>query len=119
MPNRLVTFDPLPPAEPAQPAADRRLSGDPRQQVWNVYSDPGAQFHAGRWASTPGAWRVRYSEHEFCHLLRGSLRIVGADGEAWNFGPGDSFVVPAGFEGTWEVLEDAEKLYAIFEPAAT
>lgn len=118
MPNRLVTFDPLPPAESTQPAADRRLSGDPRQRVWNVYSDAGAQFHAGLWASTPGAWRVRYSEHEFCHLLRGALRIVGADGETWNFRPGDSFVVPAGFEGTWEVLEEAEKLYAIFEPAA-
>ena len=50
--------------------------------------------------------------------MRGALRIVGADGETWNFRPGDSFVVPAGFEGTWEVLEEAEKLYAIFEPAA-
>ena len=34
------------------------------------------------------------------------------------FGPGDCFVVPAGFEGLWEVLEDARKFYAIFEPAA-
>jgi uncharacterized cupin superfamily protein len=26
--------------------------------------------------------------------------------------------VPAGFEGLWEVLEDARKFYAIYEPRA-
>ena len=29
--------------------------------------------------------------------------------------PGAGFVVPAGFEGTWEVLEECTKFYAIFE----
>jgi hypothetical protein len=46
------------------------------------------------------------------------MRIVSGAGDEWTFGAGDSFVVPAGFEGTWEVLEDAVKLYAIFEPPA-
>ena len=31
---------------------------------------------------------------------------------------GDSFVVPSGFGGSWEVLEDCRKLYAIFEAGA-
>ena len=117
MPPRPGTFGPLPPAEPSQPAADRLLAGDPRQQVWNVYADTSGQFFAGRWASSPGRWRIRYGEHEFCHLLRGRVRIESVDGEQWHFGPGESFVVPAGFEGTWEVLEDTVKLYAIFEAA--
>jgi uncharacterized cupin superfamily protein len=30
---------------------------------------------------------------------------------------GDTFVIPAGFVGTWEVLEDCRKIYAIFERA--
>jgi uncharacterized cupin superfamily protein len=59
---------------------------------------------------------VRYSEHEFCHVLAGRMRIQSPDGSEWTFGAGDSFVVPAGFEGVWEVLEDSVKLYAIFEP---
>ena len=33
-----------------------------------------------------------------------------------DFGPGDCFVVPAGFRGVWEVLEPARKFYAIYEP---
>jgi uncharacterized cupin superfamily protein len=72
MPIRLVTFDEWPEPEQTEPAADRRLRGDPRQQIWNLYGVAG-----------------------------------------------DSFVVPAEFEGTWEVLEPAVKLYAIFEPGAT
>ena len=36
-------------------------------------------------------------------------------GERWEFGPGMGFVVPSGFEGTWEVLETCTKFYAIFE----
>lgn len=49
-------------------------------------------------------------------MLSGRMRIASQDGSAWTFAAGDSFVVPAGFEGTWEVLEAAVKLYAIFEP---
>ncbi len=116
MPPRLVTFDVLPEPETVQPAAVGLLRGDPRQQVWNLHGGAGDRFFAGRWASTAGAWRVRYSEHEFCHVLSGRMRIVSLDGSEWTFGAGDSFVVPAGFEGTWEVLEAAVKLYAIFEP---
>ena len=28
---------------------------------------------------------------------------------------GDNFVIPAGFEGTWETIEPASKYYVIFE----
>jgi uncharacterized cupin superfamily protein len=28
-------------------------------------------------------------------------------------------VIPAGFTGTWEVLEPTAKLYVIYEPAAS
>jgi uncharacterized cupin superfamily protein len=45
------------------------------------------------------------------------VRIVGDDGSESVFGAGDSFVIPAGFTGIWEVLEPARKLYAVYEPA--
>ena len=61
---------------------------------------------------------MRYTEHEFCHLLAGRVRLVDAAGIEAMFGPGESFVIPAGFEGLWEVLEPARKLYAVYEPAA-
>jgi len=101
---------------PFEPA--KLLAGAPRATVDNRYSDPSQQFHCGTWASTPGRWKVRYTEHEFCYLLSGRVRLVSSDGVAVEFGPGDAFVVPAGFSGTWETLESARKHYAIFEKGA-
>ena len=74
------------------------------------------QFFAGRWAATRGKWRVRYTENELCVMTAGRVTITSDSGERASFGPGDAFVVPAGFAGTWEVLEDCAKIYAIFEP---
>lgn len=96
----------------------RVVDGQPRQAVANAWSDPSEAFHCGVWAGGPGAWRVRYTEHEFCHVLSGALRIGNDQGASWTFVAGDSFVVPAGFSGTWEVLEETEKLYAIFDASA-
>jgi len=59
---------------------------------------------------------VRYTENEFCHLTAGRLIVIADTGERHEFAAGDSFVIPAGFAGTWEVVEDCSKLYAIFEP---
>jgi uncharacterized protein len=103
-------------AETSEPAADCRLGGHPVHSVRNLYADPTAQFFAGTWSSTVGRWRVRYTEHEFCQLTRGRIRIESDAGRSWELGPGDSFIVPAGFTGVWDVLEPAEKMYVIFEP---
>ena len=66
-------------------------------------------------APADGKWRVRYTENELCVITAGRVVIEREAGERTTFGPGDAFVVPAGFTGTWEVLEDCSKVYAIFE----
>lgn len=104
-------------AEESAPAAERVLHGAPRTAVQNHFSDPSAQFFAGTWSSSVGKWRVSYTEHEFCHLLEGRVVLAADDGREWRFGPGDAWVIPAGFSGTWETVEPAKKRYAIFEPA--
>lgn len=96
-------------------APERLLSGTPEQKVANFFSDTTGQFHCGVWESSPGKWKVRYTENEFCYLTAGKIRISDADGRSKSFGPGASFVIPAGFEGEWEVIESARKLYVIFE----
>jgi len=115
---RIVSLqDPLDP-ESSSPAAERVVEGHSKHLIANYYVDPTQQFFAGRWSGTKGAWRVRYTETEFCHLLAGRVRLTSTDGVTQEFGVGDSFVVPAGFEGTWTVLEDCTKVYALFEVAA-
>lgn len=101
--------------EASGPPPDRLIAGNPVQSVQNVFTDPTGQFFVGTWSSTPGTWRIRYTESEFCHLLAGSVRLTDTQGTSWTFAAGASFVVPAGFAGTWEVIEPARKLYAIFE----
>jgi uncharacterized protein len=116
MPADITVFGESVDTEIITPPADRLLEGNPEQLVQNYFADPTAQFFAGRWSSTRGKWLVRYTENEFCHITAGRVRIVSRDGRALTFGTGDSFVIPAGFEGSWEVLEDCAKLYAIFQP---
>lgn len=118
MSSEIVSFEKMPPAESSTPAAERLIAGNPVQQISNAYAEASGQFFAGRWSSTPGIWRVRYTEHEFCHMLAGRVRIVSEAGTATEFVAGQSFVVPAGFAGTWEVIEATTKLYAVFEGKA-
>lgn len=101
--------------DPSKPAADRLLAGDPQQTIANYFSDSTGQFFAGIWSSTVGKWRIRYSESEFCCLTKGRVALANTGGERWEFRVGQAFVVPAGFEGSWEVIEDCTKFYAIFE----
>jgi uncharacterized cupin superfamily protein len=101
--------------EVSVPAADRLISGNPQLQVRNFFADDSQQFFAGRWSASRGKWRIRYTENELCVMTSGRVVLESASGERSSFGPGDAFVVPAGFVGTWEVIEDCSKVYAIFE----
>lgn len=117
MSTPIVRLDGNPAPDVSEPPADRLLAGTPELRVQNYYTDGSQQFFAGRWAATRGKWRVRYTENELCVMTAGRVVITSDAGEGHSFGPGDAFVVPAGFSGTWEVLEDCAKIYAIFEPA--
>jgi hypothetical protein len=99
-------------------ASGKLIAGNPSQGVANLFSDPGAQFHCGIWEAEPAEWRVSYSEHEYCLMLEGRILIRADDGAETLVVAGDSFVVPAGFSGTWQVLEKARKVYVIYEPKA-
>lgn len=113
--SEIVNFKPLPAAIESAPAPENLLRGEPRQQICNVLSSSDGRFHVGQWASGVGTWRVHYAEYELCHLLEGSVRITPEQGEGRVYGPGDTFVMPSGFLGTWEVIEPCRKIYAIYE----
>lgn len=117
MSKALLMFSELTtPAEALRPSAERILAGDPAQTLRNHYSDPGAHFHCGEWTGAPGKWKVSYSEEEFCFVTRGRVLITDARGHVSDVRAGEAFVVPAGFEGVWEVLEAVHKYYVIYEP---
>ena len=102
-----------PPIENSKPG--NIVAGDPTTGVQNYFTDGTGQFFSGIWESSPGKWRVSYTENEFCAIISGRCVVTGADGRPEAFKAGDAFVIPAGFEGTWETVELLRKWYAIFE----
>lgn len=98
------------PGEPGRPDPARLVSGDPVFTTWNVEDADG--LFAGLWQSTPGRWRIVYTEWEYCRILQGRS-IIHGEGGPLKVGPGDSFVLRPGFEGEWEVLETTLKEYVI------
>src|SRR6201995_5929784 len=106
MNKSIVVVDKSLAGDVSEVGADRLLSGKPITRVSNYFSDSTQQFHAGRWSATRGKWRVAYTENELCIMTSGKVVIESATGERNTFATGDVFVVPAGFSGSWEVLDE-------------
>ncbi len=116
--DQLINFaEAQTPADHYRPAAEKILKGDPAQSVRNHYSSPCKQFHTGEWSGDVGQWTINYTEHEYCEILQGVSVLRDKDGNAVTYRAGDRFVIPAGFSGTWEVIEPTRKIYVMFEQA--
>ena len=103
------------PAEDYFLPTEKLLVGNPRQTLWMQYTDPSKQFFTGLWRSEPGKWKVSYTEEEYCHMLDGESVVTDENGNAMTVKAGDSFVIPKGFTGTWEVLKTSRKRFVIYE----
>jgi uncharacterized cupin superfamily protein len=97
------------------PDAEKIITGQPEQNVWNAFSSSDQKFHVGTWDSKAGEWKVSYTEEEYCLILEGESVITDSKGNQKIVKAGDQFVVPAGFEGSWSVPEYCKKVYVIYE----
>lgn len=97
--------------------AEKLLAGNPKQTLCTQYTDPAQEFFVGIWSSEIGKWKVQYTEQEFCAVLAGISLITDANGYTITVQAGDEFVIPAGFAGTWEVVEATTKRFVIYERA--
>jgi uncharacterized cupin superfamily protein len=107
----LIHVTPTGPTETDRPAPDRLISGDPVFTTWSHFEADG--LYCGVWQSTPGKWRVVYDEWEYCRILSGVSVVTENGHAAVTVRAGDSFILPPGFEGTWEVVETTRKDYVI------
>ncbi|MCP4186526.1 MAG: cupin domain-containing protein [Gammaproteobacteria bacterium] len=117
--QRIIDFNTLDEASGAKSAmpAERCLKGQPQQTLWNLFQDNSKQMLSGVWECSEGKWQADYSsKSEFCHILAGKIVLTDASGHESTFCAGDSFVIPSGFDGTWEVIEPVRKLYVIVTP---
>lgn len=97
--------------EVTRPDAAKLISGDPVHTTWNLEDRDG--LYCGLWQSTPGKWRVSYSEWEYFNILSGYSILTSADGTVTQLHAGDSLILRPGYEGVWEVVETTLKDYVI------
>ncbi|WP_375465875.1 cupin domain-containing protein [uncultured Methylobacterium sp.] len=96
------------------PEKSHILSGRPRQTATYVYESPDKLFAAGIWTCEPGKFRIDFGRDEFIHLLEGVVTVTDAEGFSKTYRAGDAFVTPAGFSGTWEVVEAVKKHFTYY-----
>jgi uncharacterized cupin superfamily protein len=67
------------------------------------------------WGSEAGALKAgNYPLDEFVYVLEGDLVTVDADGTRHEFHPGDAFVIPKGWAGTWDMKTRFKKIIVNF-----
>lgn len=111
-PVKLVRIDAsdLSQARSGQPS--RPLRGHTTYKTLDVFSGNDGKANAGVWEATAGAFQSNIQGYiEFCHIVEGSCRLVDPDGTVHHFQAGDSFVLPDGFAGHWEVDERVKKVF--------
>jgi uncharacterized protein len=96
-------------------AREAVLSGPYTSTTWTHYSDPTGAFSAGIWEAEECREAYMSEHEEFCHVLDGTIRLVDEKGGRMTFSVGDSFVVPAGFKGTWENVGFVRKAFVILQ----
>lgn len=112
----IVSFSgPRPAPSVDHPRPDRLLRGDPVRTTWSYFEHPSQRVFAGEWACETGAWRIEVpdTQIEVCTLISGRVRLTDQQDRSVEFGPGETFVVPAGFVGVWDTLEPLRKIYVI------
>lgn len=98
-------------AETSLPDPAKVVHGDPVHTTWNLEHRGG--LYCGLWRSTPGAWRVSYTEWEYFRMIEGVSVLTDADGMRTELRAGDSYVIRPGFSGIWEVQQTTLKDYVI------
>jgi uncharacterized cupin superfamily protein len=67
------------------------------------------------WGSEAGALKAgNYPLDEFVYVLEGDVVTVDTDGARHEFHPGDAFIIPKGWAGTWDMKTRFKKIIVNF-----
>ena len=95
----------------ADPEPIEVIAGEPDRQ-YAEFVDAGLE--AGAWTATTGRWQESpQSTPEVAYITKGHIRLHPTDGEPVDVVAGDLLYVPVGWAGTWEIVEDVEKIYVV------
>jgi len=81
------------------------------------FTNYNGSVNAGVWECTPCTEEVRnYPYDQCCFVLEGTLVITDESGHAETFRPGDAFIIPRGFNGSWRMPERYRNFFVTVEP---
>lgn len=89
------------------------VEGTPSMKTWVQHTSNDGSMISGYWEATPGTYHATYTQYEFVHMMEGRLTITPDGGTSVVLGPGDAFVVEAGFKGLWKIDETVRKHFCI------
>lgn len=101
------------PAEMVEPGA-KRFDGSYREAP--QYRSRSGKVTVAIWQSGPGTLKTdAYPHEEYCLVLEGRVNVTNRSGRRETFEVGDSFVIPKGWAGRWEMPVRFKKQYVAFE----
>lgn len=90
------------------------ISGAANELGENHFATNNGKLTIGTWECTPYAEDLSCSDYsEFATILSGRVALTDPDGTVNTFGPGESYIMPVGWQGRFEVLETLRKIYVI------
>lgn len=89
------------------------VEGEPTMKTWLEHIPADGKFLTGYWEATPGSYKVTYNADEMVHMFEGRATLTDINGHSVTYQAGDSFMVEAGFTGTWKTEETVRKIFAI------
>jgi uncharacterized cupin superfamily protein len=114
----ITRFDqPATPGSMDHPRPDRVEQGNPRRETWTLYESADGLMSSGIWVCEVGRWRIVFAptKEEYFYVLEGVVRLHDRDGGFVDVHAGQGAVIPAGFEGAFEVLSPVRKHFVVVE----
>lgn len=79
---------------------------------YHCFRDASDRVLCATWEGEPGTvYLGPWPYDELCVILSGSVALIDEQGRRRAFGPGDAFVIPHSFSGTWETIEPSRKIF--------
>lgn len=90
--------------------------GEPHDSSRKLEATAGS-VSAGAWWCAKGGWPSpnERGTTEIFYVLEGNGCVTDVDGHRHYFGPGDTVILPKGWSGRWDVLEDIHKIWVIHD----
>lgn len=117
IPRIVAMAQPLRPGQVDHPRPDRLVQGNPRRETWPLYTSADGVTSVGIWACERGMWRIAFAPNkdEYFFVLEGHVRLHDRDGLVVDVRAGEGAVIPAGFEGAFEVVLPVRKHFVVVE----